>query len=277
MRKVTVITGGAGGIGLATAKILGMNHYVVLCDVNQDKLDRAITELRELNIPCEPVCCDVTDPDSTKDLAAMASQKGMVNSLVHAAGISPLMGDSSSILKINILGTIHVNEAFLKIAEEGFACINVASMAGYFLPGFLIPKRSYKFSRTHEERLLRKMRAACRIVPRNHRARLAYLLSKNFVIRYSKTEAKRFGEKGARILSVSPGSIDTEMGQLEIENGSEKILRFAAIKRFGKPDEVAEVIAFSAGEKAGYLTGVDIVCDGGVTAGFKTKDLLSFI
>jgi NAD(P)-dependent dehydrogenase (short-subunit alcohol dehydrogenase family) len=230
-----------------------------------------------MNITCDSVLCDVTDRNSSDDLAARAMEKGKVVSLVHAAGISPLMGDGASILKVNALGTVHVNEAFLKIAREGFVCINVASMAGYFLPKLVIPKRSYTLSKTREEKFLKRMKSACSIVPRKHRASMAYLLSKNFVIWYSKTAAHRFGEKGARILSVSPGSIDTEMGQLEIKSGSVKILELATIKRLGTPEEVAELIAFSAGEKAGYLTGVDILCDGGVVAGFNPRKLLSFI
>ena len=277
MRTVTVITGGAGGIGKATAKILGKDHYVILGDVSRDRLDAAIAELQKMKVACDSVLCDVTDRNSADELAARAREKGKVVSLVHAAGISPLMGDAASVLNVNALGTVHVNEAFLDIAREGFVCINVASMAGYFLPKLVIPKRSYALSKNREEKFIKRLRTACSIVPRKHRSSMAYLLSKNFVIWYSKSAAHRFGEKGARILSVSPGSIDTQMGQLEIRSGSVKILELATIKRLGTPEEVAEVIAFSASEKAGYLTGVDILCDGGVVAGFNPKKLLSFI
>jgi NAD(P)-dependent dehydrogenase (short-subunit alcohol dehydrogenase family) len=276
MKTIAVVTGGAGGIGLATAKLLGKEHHVVLCDVNPDKLHKAVNELRELDLSCESFICDVTDRDSVERLAGTAHRKGRVLALVHAAGVSPLMGDAAFVLRINALGTVLVNEAFLHRAEEGFASINVGSMAGYFLPRFLIPKRGYRFSRTDPDKLLRRLRSACRMVPGKYRSEMAYLISKNFVIWYSRTEAQRFGEKGARILSVSPGSIDTEIGQLEKESGSEQILKYAAIKRFGTPDEVAGVIAFSADKQAAYLTGVDIPCDGGVIAGFRTRDLLSF-
>ncbi len=277
METIAVVTGGAGGIGLATAKLLGKEHHVILSDIHQDKLQAAVTELRAMGLSCESVLCDVTDPKSVEDLAATAHRKGRVLALVHAAGVSPLMGDAASVLKINALGTILVNEAFLHRAEEGFACINVGSMAGYFLPHWVIPKRGYRFSRTDPDKFLRRLKFSCHMVPGKYRSKMAYLLSKNFVIWYSKMEAHRFGEKGARILSVSPGSIDTEMGQLEKESGSEQILDCAAIKRFGTPEEVAGLIAFSAGEQASYLTGVDIPCDGGVIAGFRTRDLFSFV
>lgn len=100
---------------------------------------------------------------------------------------------------------------------------------------------------------------------------MAYSISKAFVVWLSRTEAGAFGAKEARILSISPGSFDTEMGRLEEKSGSAAMLESAALKRFGKPDEIAELIAFCASRKAGYLTGIDILCDGGVIAGRRNR------
>lgn len=85
----------------------------------------------------------------------------------------------------------------------------------------------------------------------------------------------RFGKRGGRIVSVSPGTIDTSMGRLEERAGSGAMLNYAALKRFGRPEEVAELLAFCADAKAGYLTGVDIACDGGVLAAFTMKDMIT--
>jgi NAD(P)-dependent dehydrogenase (short-subunit alcohol dehydrogenase family) len=103
----------------------------------------------------------------------------------------------------------------------------------------------------------------------------AYSLSKAFVIWYSRQTAARFGANGARILSVSPGSFDTAMGRLEKKSGSERLIAYAALKRFGTPDEMAELLAFCASGKPGYLTGVDILCDGGTEAGLTLKSMLA--
>jgi NAD(P)-dependent dehydrogenase (short-subunit alcohol dehydrogenase family) len=100
-----------------------------------------------------------------------------------------------------------------------------------------------------------------------YRTGMAYGISKNFVVWLSQFSAAKFGAKGARILSVSPGVFDTEMGRLEEKSGSADMLKTAALKRFGKPHEIAAVLAFCASEKAGYLTGTDVLCDGGVIAG----------
>jgi NAD(P)-dependent dehydrogenase (short-subunit alcohol dehydrogenase family) len=113
------------------------------------------------------------------------------------------------------------------------------------------------------------------LAPKAQRAGMAYPVSKHFVVWYCRRMAAEFGAKGARILSVSPGSIDTAMGRLEEDHGAGAMLEFAAIKRFGTVEEIAEVLAFCAGDKAGYLTGTDILCDGGVVAGIRWKDLLT--
>ena len=99
-----------------------------------------------------------------------------------------------------------------------------------------------------------------------HRKGMAYSISKHFVMWYCKKMAAKFGEKAARIVSVSPGSFDTDMGRLEEKSGSAEMLKTAALKRFGKTEEIAELLAFCVSDKAGYLTGTDILCDGGVMA-----------
>lgn len=102
---------------------------------------------------------------------------------------------------------------------------------------------------------------------------LSYSFSKNFVQWYSRRLAAVFGAKGARVLSVSPGSFDTAMGKLEADPGASDLLKVSAIKRFGEPEEIAAVLAFAASEAPGYLTGIDILVDGGTRAGqeFRSK------
>ena len=95
------------------------------------------------------------------------------------------------------------------------------------------------------------------------------------MIWYSHRQAAAFGAKGARVLSVSPGSFDTPMGRLEEESGAGQLLEFAALKRFGQPQEIAELLAFCASDKPGYLTGTDILCDGGTRAGLTLKGMIA--
>jgi len=268
MKKVSVITGGAGGMGLATAKIIGQDHHVVICDVNQQRLDAARADLQQLGIGCNAMVCDITDPQSVAALVQKASALGRVASVIHTAGISPQMAEPETILKVNALGTVNIADAFYGIAGDGFALVNVASMAAHMLPGWMIPESAFEYALSDPQTFLKKTGFRCRLIPNAfYRKGMAYSLSKSFVKWYSRTSAAKFGQKNARILSASPGTFDTEMGRLEEKSGSMKMLETAALKRPGRPEEIARLLAFCASEHASYLTGTDILCDGGVVAG----------
>ena len=103
MTRVSVITGGAGGMGRATAKIVGQDHTVVLCDVRQDRLDGAVAELESLGIAATPVHCDVTDRDAVARLFETAAGIGPIASVIHTAGVSPSMGDADYVMTTNAI------------------------------------------------------------------------------------------------------------------------------------------------------------------------------
>lgn len=276
MSDVSVITGGAGGMGLATARIIGRDQSVVICDVSEERVAAGVAELKRSGIAvCEGVVCDITDRASVAELVGASQQHGKVSSVVHTAGVSPSMGEAERIMRINALGTLYINEAFLLNAEEGCTIVNVASMAAYMFPKLVVPTRRFDAALGNEKQFMTAMMRACNVAPRKLRPGLAYSISKNFVLWYTASQASRFGSRGARIVSVSPGSIDTDMGRLEEKAGSGAVLQFAALKRFGTPDEVAELLAFCAGPKASYLTGIDIPCDGGVLASITWRDRLA--
>ena len=262
-------------MGLATAKILGRDHRLVISDVKEDALATAIGELAALGIAAEPVAADITARASVDALFAAASSLGQLTSVVHTAGVSPLMGDAGFIIRVNALGTVNVTEAALAVASERLALVNVASIAGHLTPSLIVPRRTYKLALTDHAEFTRKLTAAASRGPRGMRPGAAYSLSKNFVIWYTAKMAAAFGAKSARILSVSPGTFDTAMGRLEEKSGSAKLVDYAALKRYGSPDEIAELLAFCASDKPGYLTGIDILCDGGTRAGMTVKDMIT--
>lgn len=262
-------------MGLATSKAVGRDHYVVLADVSQARLDQAVQELDDLGIESESVMCDVTDRRSVEQLAARATSAGTVMSVVHAAGLSPQMGEADLIVRVNALGTVHITEAFLRSAGAGFSLVNVASAAGHLPTAFPIPRRTYQLALTDPDRFASRLARRCHLVPRKLRPGIAYSISKNFVIWYSQRQAAAFGLRGARVVSVSPGSFDTKMGRLEEVSGAGALAEHAALRRFGRVEEIAEVLAFCASAKPGYLTGTDVLVDGGAGATMTTKDLLA--
>ncbi|MCB1616367.1 MAG: SDR family oxidoreductase [Pseudomonadales bacterium] len=273
MKEVCVITGGGSGMGLATAKVMAEKHAIVISGRTEQKLQKALDELRSVNIEASAVVCDVSDRVSVENLAKVAGDLGHVTAVIHAAGISPNMGDPESVLRINALGTIHVHEVFYEVMSEGGCLIDVSSMGAYVAPSIILPARSYRLSGNDPELFLKKMLSRTRILPKKFRSGLAYAISKNFMIWYAAHEAPKFAEKKLRVLSVSPGAFETDMGDLE-KDGADNLVKFCAIKRYGKVEEIAHLLAFCADKRLGYLTGVDILCDGGCIAGYRNTPFL---
>jgi NAD(P)-dependent dehydrogenase (short-subunit alcohol dehydrogenase family) len=258
-------------MGLATARIVGRDHTVVLCDVRQDRLEAAAATLEELGIAATIVNCDVTDRRAVVDLMGTASGLGTIVSVIHTAGVSPSMGDADYVMKTNAVGTLNVNEVFHGTAGEGAAIVNVASMAAHLLPEDMVPTAHFPLALRDEDAFTTQMATVCGIVPEEARSGLAYAVSKSFVRWYSTSQAERFNARGLRIVSISPGSVDTEMGRLEERAGAGAMVTNAAVPRWGTPEEMAELMAFCASVKAGYLTGTDILNDGGVIASLKER------
>lgn len=247
MSRVAVITGGAGGMGLATARIVGREHAIVLSDIRKDRLDSAVATLEGLGIAVTAVNCDVTDRAAVAEMFQTATSLGTVVSVIHTAGVSPSMGDAEYVTRTNALGTLRVNEAFHAAAPAGSAIVNVASMAAYLVPEELIPTAAFPLALQDEDAFMAVLRSACDAAPEASRSAFAYAASKSFVKWYSASQAERFNGRGQRIVSVSPGSVDTEMGKM------------------------AELFAFCASDRAGYLTGTDILVDGGVVASMRER------
>lgn len=271
MTSVALITGGAGGMGVATAKIVGRDHPVVLCDVRQDRLDSAVATLADLGISATAVNCDVTERQAVDRLFGTAAELGPVTAVIHAAGVSPSMGDAAYVMRTNALGTLNVNEAFYENVGEGSAIVNVASMASYMLPDGIVPAEHFPLALDDPDAFVKTLLATCDMAPEEARSGFAYALSKTFVRWYSSSQAERFNGRGLRIVSVSPGSVDTEMGRLEEQAGAGAMVADAAVPRWGKPEEMAELFAFCVSAKAGYLTGTDILNDGGVVASMRER------
>ncbi|WP_286274798.1 SDR family oxidoreductase [Mycobacterium antarcticum] len=271
MDSVSVITGGAGGMGVATARAIGGDRALVLCDVRRERLDTAVETLRASGISATAVHCDVTDRAAVTRLMETATALGPVASVIHTAGVSPSMGDADYVTRTNAIGTVNVNEAFYDVAGEGAAIVNAASMAAHMLPESLVPTAHFPLALHDQDRFLAEMTAAYEIAPEESRPGLAYGVSKSFVRWYSTSQAERFNGRRLRIVSVSPGSVDTEMGRLEENAGAGAMVADFAVPRWGTAEEMAALFVFCASDAAGYLTGTDILNDGGVIASMRER------
>ena len=258
-------------MGRATAQIIGRDHTVVLADNRQDRLTAATGELTGLGVQATGVHCDVTDRSAVEALFETAAGLGSIASVIHAAGVSPSMGDADYVMRINALGTVNVNETFFATAGEGAVIVNVASMAAHLMPEEFMPLAQFPLALTDTAAFTDAMATSYAAAPEAARSGMSYAVSKGFVKWYSTSQAERFNTRGLRIVSVSPGSVDTEMGKLEADAGAGAMVADFAVPRWGKAEEMAELFAFCASPRAGYLTGTDILNDGGVVASMRER------
>lgn len=269
MKKVCVITGGGSGMGFAAAKYMPKEKCIILSGRTVKKLEHAVTELEELGYEAHAHACDTSDRASVHALAQYASSFGEIKNVINAAGLSPAMASPEQLLRVNALGTVYVNQEFSKLMHSGSVIVDVSSNSTYVLPKFMVNKRIYMLAETKEDCFMKKLLKKSSLPKREYeKAGFAYAISKNFVVWYAAKCAFNYGKKGIRVVSLSPGLIATDMGNLEAKEGG-ALIHYAAEERMGTPEELGFAIAMAADERNGYLAGVDILCDGGSTNGKK--------
>ena len=270
MANVCVITGGGSGMGLEAAKFMPKDKIIVISGRTMSKLENGVNELKELGYTAYAKTCDTSDRESVKELVDFCLSLGEIKNVINSAGVSPAMkGTPEGILRINALGTVYVNQEFSKVMNPGSVIVDVSSNSAYILPSIIIPKKAYALAETDEALFLKKLVKRASIAKGEYQQKgFAYSLSKNFVVCYAKKCAFEYGVKGIRVVSLSPGLIATDMGNLEKEDGG-MLIPFSAEERMGKPEELGYALATVADERNGYLAGVDVLCDGGSTNGMK--------
>jgi NAD(P)-dependent dehydrogenase (short-subunit alcohol dehydrogenase family) len=268
MKKICVITGGGSGMGLEAAKILGTRYSLVLAGRTAKKLESAIQELSNLGIEAEAFPCDISKRPSVQELARFATEKGTVSIVIHAAGLSPKQGDAETVFIIDAMGTIYMNEEFSKVMGAGSCILDVSSMSAYMTPAEYLPIADYPLSLNDPEAFKGKMLALLQNLSKDQASGMAYVISKNFVIWYAKKCAVAYGKRGIRVLSISPGTFNTPMGEIEGDGAAAYALR-GALGRVGEPVEIGRVMAFIVSPDSSYLTGTDILCDGGTIAALQ--------
>lgn len=267
MANVCVITGGGSGMGLAAAKYLPKDKVIVVTGRTLSKLERAVNELKTLGYEVYAKTCDTSIRSQVRELAEYAASLGEIKNVIHAAGLSPAMAKPETILRVNALGTVYINQEFSKLMRPGSVIVDVSSNSAYVLPKFLISKRAYSLADTDEELFIKKLIKKSHLAKGDYeKSGFAYALSKNFVVWYAQKCAFDYGKNGIRVVSLSPGLIATDMGNLEAKEGGE-LIQYTTEERMGTPEELGFALATIADERNGYLAGVDVLCDGGSTYG----------
>ncbi len=254
---------GAGGMGMAAARRLGERYRLLLVDINEERLRQQLGSLREEGYDAVHCACDITSHESVTALAATAQAQGPMRVLAHVAGLSPSMADWQTILRVNLMGVHRVAEALLPLAGQGTAAIFISSLAGH------MAAPAPDVITLLEEPLAKGFLGALeQAVGGAVTTQLAYQLSKFALMRYVRQRAAQWGQRGARIVSLSPGLIATPMGALEYAQNPVKydLLAKTPVGREGTMLEIADAIDFLASDRASFISGTDLLVDGGIAA-----------
>jgi NAD(P)-dependent dehydrogenase (short-subunit alcohol dehydrogenase family) len=272
MTNVIVVIG-AGSIGQAIARRVSAGKHVLLADLRQDNADAAAKTLSQAGFEVSVATVDVSSRASVEALVRTATSRGEVTGLIHAAGVSPSQAPPEVILKVDLYGTALVLEAFGAVIARGGAGVVIASQSGPRLPP-LSAEQNAALATTPVEELLDLPMLQPDQVSDPLRA---YQLSKRANSLRVMAEAVRWGKRGARVNTISPGIIFTPLAKDELAGprgaGYRRMIEASAAGRGGTPDEVGHVGALLMGPDGAFITGSDILMDGGVTAAYWFGDL----
>jgi NAD(P)-dependent dehydrogenase (short-subunit alcohol dehydrogenase family) len=268
--EVLVITGGAGGIGLACARVLADRGRLLLVDLGEEQLEAARTALTADGARVETLRCDVASSADTAAVAERVRAIGRFRCLVHTAGVSPEMADASTVLEVDLLGSVRITDALFPLVGPGSSSILFSSIAGYSelepaVEKLLDDPLADGFLAAVEQALGRQLDSPT-----------AYVLAKRGVMRLAERLAAPWGAKGGRAIAISPGLIDTPMGRLELQR--QPIVPLMAdmtpVKRPeqplpGRPHDIAAAVAFLTSDAAAFISGCDLRVDGGLVGAGK--------
>ena len=272
MTDVNVVIG-AGSIGQAIARRVSAGKHVLLADIRKENADAAAKVLSDAGFSVSTAIVDVSSRASVDALVEEATRLGEVSGLIHAAGVSPSQASPETILKVDLYGTALVLEEFGYVIARGGSGIVIASQSGHRL-GPLSREQNLLLATTPVEELLSlAMLQLDQIKDSLH----AYQLSKRGNSLRVLAEAVRWGKRGARVNTISPGIIMTPLANDELTGprgpGYRRMIEVSAAGRAGTPDEVGTVGALLMGPDGAFITGSDFLMDGGVTAAYWFGDL----
>jgi NAD(P)-dependent dehydrogenase (short-subunit alcohol dehydrogenase family) len=268
-----VVVIGAGLIGQAIARRVSAGKRVVLADLRQENADAAAKVLSDAGFEVSTATVDVSSRKSVHALAQTATALGDVWGVIHAAGVSPTQAAPATILAVDLYGTALVLEEFGNAIAAGGSGVVIASQSGHRLPALTAEQNMALATTPADELLSLPMLQPDQVTdPLN-----AYQIAKRANSLRVMAEAVRWGKRGARVNTISPGIIFTPLARDELGgrrgDGYRRMINLSPAGRGGTPDEVGTVGALLMGPDGAFITGSDFLMDGGVTASYYYGEL----
>lgn len=268
MKKDVMILTGAGQIGMAIARRMGYGMKIVIGDKKPENAQAIAKIMNDAGFDVEAMEMDLSSRESIKNLITKAQEYGEIAMLVNAAGVSPSQAPIEAILKVDLYGTAVLLEEVGKVIKEGGVGVTISSQSGHRMPA-LTPEEDEQLACTPTEELL----DLDILQPENIKDTLhAYQMAKRCNEKRVMAESVKWGEKGARINSISPGIIVTPLAIDEFNGPRGDFYKNMFAKcpagRPGTADEVANVAELLMSDKGAFITGSDFLIDGGATASY---------
>lgn len=273
-RPLALITGAYGGMGLACARQLGRNHDLVLTGRDRSRLDATAQRLIEEGyIIAGAIAGDIADASTSDALSIATAKAGPLHAFVHTAGLSPALADWRDIMRVNVVGTARLLKAMGPLLGKGSVAVMIATSTAYYLPGVDAATQAL-LDNPEAADFVDRIEAHLPGSPADPhgKAGAAYVLSKWWMLRICEALAAAFGAKGARIATISPGMIWTPMGRKEAEAPHvAEMVTSMPIPRWGTPMDIADAVEFLVSDRAAFITGCDILADGGEIGKFRAS------
>ena len=268
MKKDVMILAGAGQIGLAIARRMGYGMKIVIGDKNIKNAETIADIMNKAGFDAVALEMDLSSRESIKGIIAEAQKYGDITMLVNAAGVSPSQAPIEAILKVDLYGTAVLLEEVGKVIAYGGTGVTISSQSGHRMPA-LTPEQDRLLAMTPTEELL----SLPMLQPENIENTLhAYQMAKRCNVKRVMAEAVKWGERGARINSISPGIIVTPLALDEFNGPRGDFYKNMFAKcpagRPGTADEVANVAELLMRPQGAFITGADFLIDGGATASY---------
>lgn len=265
MKHVMILTG-AGQIGMAIARRMGCGKKIIVADKSREHAESIAGIMQKAGFDVTAEVTDISSRDSILNLIGTAQSFGDVTMLVNAAGVSPSQASIEAILSVDLYGTAVLLEEVGKVIVSGGTGVTISSQSGHRLPA-LGAEKDKALALTPTDELLN----LDFLQPENVRDTMhAYQLAKRCNVKRVMAEAVKWGMRGARLNSISPGIVVTPLAIDEFNGPRGDFYKnmFAGCPagRPGTADEIAGVAELLMSEKGAFITGADILADGGATA-----------